>query len=159
MQQYKTCPANWRLEFSMTCPVDCMLMCVDTADGSLWDLGVLDWIQVRAECVRFCMGRSASPAALLPVSSDIEYEFGTRNPYNYLQVTYYKVKSVIIIYEIRPIIIRYVNHNTWKGLSNPALAFCFVSLSSLPPLYSWIKWTKQLQLLTRSLWPIRVTWR
>lgn len=91
-------------------------MCVDTADVSLWDLGVLDWFQVRAECVRFCMGRSVSPAALLPVSSDIEYEFGTRNPYNYLQVTYYKVKSVIImiIYEIRLIIIRYVYHNTWK---------------------------------------------
>uniref|UniRef100_A0A8C1FAV6 procollagen-proline 3-dioxygenase n=1 Tax=Cyprinus carpio carpio TaxID=630221 RepID=A0A8C1FAV6_CYPCA len=54
----------------------------------------LDWIQVRAECVRFCMGQSFSPAALLPVSLDIEYEFGTRNPYNYLQVTYYKLEKM-----------------------------------------------------------------
>lgn len=80
----------------MTCPVHCMLMCVDTADATLWDLGMVEWIQVQAECVRFCVGRSVSPAALLPVSSDIEYEFGTRNPYNFLQVTYYRVKSVII---------------------------------------------------------------
>ncbi|KAG1947792.1 prolyl 3-hydroxylase 3 [Pimephales promelas] len=64
---------------------------LDRADVSLWDLGVLEWMQLRAECVRFCMGRSVSPAALLPVSSDIEYEFETRNPYNYLQVTYYKL--------------------------------------------------------------------
>uniref|UniRef100_A0A8C2J6B6 procollagen-proline 3-dioxygenase n=1 Tax=Cyprinus carpio TaxID=7962 RepID=A0A8C2J6B6_CYPCA len=61
---------------------------------TLWDMGTLDWIQVRAECVRFCMGQSFSPAALLPVSSDIEYEFGTRNPYNYLQVTYYKLEKM-----------------------------------------------------------------
>lgn len=69
-----------------------MCVCVDKEDFTLWDLGILDWIQVRAECVRFCMGRGISPAVLLPVSSDIEYEFETRNPYNYLQVTYYKVK-------------------------------------------------------------------
>ncbi|KAI2655356.1 Prolyl 3-hydroxylase 3 [Labeo rohita] len=67
---------------------------LDKEDFTLWDLGILDWIQVRAECVRFCMGRSVSPAALLPVSSDIEYEFGTRNPYNYLQVTYYKLDKM-----------------------------------------------------------------
>ncbi|XP_059423616.1 prolyl 3-hydroxylase 1 [Carassius carassius] len=67
---------------------------LDKEDFTLWDLGILDWIQVRAECVRFCMGRSISPAVLLPVSSDIEYEFGTRNPYNYLQVTYYKLDKM-----------------------------------------------------------------
>ncbi|ROI36431.1 Prolyl 3-hydroxylase 3 [Anabarilius grahami] len=67
---------------------------LDTEDATLWDLGILDWIQVQAECVRFCVGRSVSPAALLPVSSDIEYEFGTRNPYNYLQVTYYRLDKM-----------------------------------------------------------------
>ncbi|KAI7806897.1 prolyl 3-hydroxylase 3 [Triplophysa rosa] len=67
---------------------------LDALDGSLWDLWALDWIQLRAECVRFCMGRSVSPAGLLPVSSDIEYEFGTRNPYNFLQVTYYKLDKL-----------------------------------------------------------------
>ncbi|XP_056331943.1 prolyl 3-hydroxylase 1 [Danio aesculapii] len=66
----------------------------DKEDMIFWDLGVLEWIQVRAECVQFCLSRSVSPAALLPVSSDIEYEFGTRNPYNYLQVTYYKLNKM-----------------------------------------------------------------
>lgn len=99
-------------------------VCVDKEDFTLWDLGILDWIQVRAECVRFCMGRSVSPAALLPVSSDIEYEFGTRNPYNYLQVTYYKVKLPIIVYKHE------IRQHTWKGLSKPTLV-CFVSLNSL----------------------------
>uniref|UniRef100_A0A672HH26 procollagen-proline 3-dioxygenase n=1 Tax=Salarias fasciatus TaxID=181472 RepID=A0A672HH26_SALFA len=48
----------------------------------------------RAECLRFCMGRSITPAGQLPVSTDIEYEFSTRNPYNFLQVTYYKLEKL-----------------------------------------------------------------
>ncbi|XP_065117233.1 prolyl 3-hydroxylase 3 [Paramisgurnus dabryanus] len=67
---------------------------LDTMDKNLRDLWILDWVQLRAECVKFCMGRSVSPAGLLPVSSDIDYEFGTRNPYNFLQVTYYKLDKV-----------------------------------------------------------------
>ncbi|TRY95163.1 hypothetical protein DNTS_034677 [Danionella cerebrum] len=67
---------------------------LDKEDPILWDMGALEWIQLQAECVRFCMGQSVSPAALLPVSSDIEYEFSTRNPYNYLQVTYYKLNKM-----------------------------------------------------------------
>uniref|UniRef100_A0A8C1LVE1 procollagen-proline 3-dioxygenase n=1 Tax=Cyprinus carpio TaxID=7962 RepID=A0A8C1LVE1_CYPCA len=67
--------------------------CLTAGDDKISKLGNY-WIQVRAECVRFCMGQSFSPAALLPVSSDIEYEFGTRNPYNYLQVTYYKLEKM-----------------------------------------------------------------
>lgn len=63
----------------------------DTEEGSLWDLWAFDWVQQKAECLRFCIGRSVTPAAQLPVSTDIEYEFGSRNPYNFLQVTYYKV--------------------------------------------------------------------
>lgn len=51
----------------------------------------MDWVQQRAECVRFCVGQAVSPAGQLPVSTDIDYEFNTRNPYNFLQVTYYKV--------------------------------------------------------------------
>ncbi|KAM3872863.1 prolyl 3-hydroxylase 3 [Diretmus argenteus] len=62
--------------------------------GSLWDLWVLDWVQRRAECVRFCMGQSVTREGQLPVSMDIEYEFSTRNPYNYLQVTYYKLEKL-----------------------------------------------------------------
>lgn len=64
---------------------------LDSEEGSLWDLWALDWMQQKAECMRFCIGRSVTPAGQLPVSTDIEYEFGSRNPYNFLQVTYYKV--------------------------------------------------------------------
>lgn len=64
---------------------------LDSEEGSLWDLWALDWVQQKAECMRFCIGRHVTPAGQLAVSSDIEYEFGTRNPYNFLQVTYYKV--------------------------------------------------------------------
>ncbi|KAM4601523.1 prolyl 3-hydroxylase 3 [Polymixia lowei] len=67
---------------------------LDSEEGSLWDLWALDWVQQRAECVRFCVGRSVSPAGQLPVSMDIEYEFSTRNPYNFLQVTYYKLEKL-----------------------------------------------------------------
>ncbi|XP_053349742.1 prolyl 3-hydroxylase 3 [Clarias gariepinus] len=64
---------------------------LDKEKGSMWDLLVLDWIQQRAECLRFCLGRGVSPAGQLPVSSDIEYEYGTRNTYNFLQITYYEM--------------------------------------------------------------------
>ncbi|XP_071765463.1 prolyl 3-hydroxylase 3 [Centroberyx gerrardi] len=67
---------------------------LDSEEGSLWDLWVLDWVHQKAECMRFCMGRSVTPAGQLPVSVDIEYEFGTRNPYNFLQVTYYKLDKL-----------------------------------------------------------------
>ncbi|XP_074509369.1 prolyl 3-hydroxylase 3 [Sebastes fasciatus] len=67
---------------------------LDSAEGSLWDLWTWDWVQQRAECLRFCMGRSVTPAGQLPVSTDIDYEFGTRNPYNFLQVTYYKLEKL-----------------------------------------------------------------
>lgn len=64
---------------------------LDAAGGSLWDLWAVHWVQRKAECLRFCIGRSVTPAAQLPVSTDIEYEFNTRNAYNFLQVVYYKV--------------------------------------------------------------------
>ncbi|XP_062321718.1 prolyl 3-hydroxylase 3 [Osmerus eperlanus] len=64
---------------------------LDSEEGVLWDLWAQDWVQRRAECVRFCLGRSVTPAGQLPVSLDIEYEFSSRNPYNFLQVTYYKL--------------------------------------------------------------------
>ncbi|XP_028280209.1 prolyl 3-hydroxylase 3 [Parambassis ranga] len=67
---------------------------LDSKDGSLWDLWALDWVQQRAECLRFCFGRSITTAGQLPVSADIEYEFATRNPYNFLQITYYKLEKV-----------------------------------------------------------------
>ncbi|KAK5921786.1 hypothetical protein CgunFtcFv8_019117 [Champsocephalus gunnari] len=67
---------------------------LDSEKGSLHDLWTLDWVQQRAECLRFCVGRSVSPAAQLPVSTDIDYEFGSRNPYNFLQVTYYKLEKL-----------------------------------------------------------------
>uniref|UniRef100_H3BWV4 procollagen-proline 3-dioxygenase n=1 Tax=Tetraodon nigroviridis TaxID=99883 RepID=H3BWV4_TETNG len=47
----------------------------------------------KAECLRFCTGRSVTLTGQLPVSSDIEYEFSSRNPYNFLQVTYYKLEK------------------------------------------------------------------
>uniref|UniRef100_A0A4W4FMJ6 procollagen-proline 3-dioxygenase n=1 Tax=Electrophorus electricus TaxID=8005 RepID=A0A4W4FMJ6_ELEEL len=68
-----------------------LTVCVDTEKGSNWDLWALDWIQQQAECIKFCLGRAVTPAGQLPVSTDIEYEFGTRNPYNFLQLTYYKL--------------------------------------------------------------------
>ncbi|KAL7886530.1 hypothetical protein AOLI_G00042510 [Acnodon oligacanthus] len=64
---------------------------LDTEKGGSWDMLVLEWIQQRAECIKFCLGQSVTPAGQLPVSTDIEYEFGTRNPYNFLQVTYYNL--------------------------------------------------------------------
>ncbi|XP_028836953.1 prolyl 3-hydroxylase 3 isoform X2 [Denticeps clupeoides] len=64
---------------------------LDTETGSMWDLWALDWIQRQAECIRFCLGRAVTPAGQLPVSAAIEYEFGTRNPYNFLQFTYYQL--------------------------------------------------------------------
>ncbi|KAI1885775.1 hypothetical protein AGOR_G00207270 [Albula goreensis] len=67
---------------------------LDTEKGSVWDLWAVDWAQQKAECVRFCLSTTLSPAAQLPVSSDIQYEFDTRNPYNFLQVTYYKLGKV-----------------------------------------------------------------
>ncbi|KAM6994601.1 prolyl 3-hydroxylase 3 [Tautogolabrus adspersus] len=67
---------------------------LDSESGSLWDLWALDWVQQKAECLRFCIGRSVTPAGQLPVSADIEYEFGSRNPYNFLQVTYYKLEKL-----------------------------------------------------------------
>nr|XP_020504778.1 prolyl 3-hydroxylase 3 [Labrus bergylta] len=67
---------------------------LNSEKGSLWDLWALDWVQQRAECLRFCIGRSVTPAGQLPVSADIEYEFGSRNPYNFLQVTYYKLEKL-----------------------------------------------------------------
>ncbi|XP_034553125.1 prolyl 3-hydroxylase 3 [Notolabrus celidotus] len=82
------------------CHKDCVsagkeaLIKLDSEKGSLWDLWALDWVQQRAECMKFCIGRSVTPAGQLPVSSDIEYEFGSRNPYNFLQVTYYKLEKL-----------------------------------------------------------------
>ncbi|XP_008429599.1 prolyl 3-hydroxylase 3 isoform X2 [Poecilia reticulata] len=67
---------------------------LDSEEGSLWDLWALDWIQQKAECLRFCIGHSVAPTGQLPVSNDIEYEFNTRNPYNFLQVTYYKLEKL-----------------------------------------------------------------
>uniref|UniRef100_A0A8C5HJE6 procollagen-proline 3-dioxygenase n=1 Tax=Gouania willdenowi TaxID=441366 RepID=A0A8C5HJE6_GOUWI len=64
-----------------------------TVRDSLWDLWLLDGVQQKAECLRFCTGRHITPTAQLPVSTDIDYEFGTRNPYNFLQVTYYKLQK------------------------------------------------------------------
>lgn len=67
---------------------------LDSEKGSLWDLWALDWVQQKAECLKFCVGRSVSHVGQLPVSSDIEYEFGSRNPYNFLQVTYFKLQKL-----------------------------------------------------------------
>ncbi|KAM8869321.1 prolyl 3-hydroxylase 3 [Spinachia spinachia] len=67
---------------------------LDSARGSLWDLWSLDWIQRKAECLRFCTGRSVTPAAQLPVSTDIDFEFNTRNAYNFLQVIYFKLEKL-----------------------------------------------------------------
>ncbi|XP_057690693.1 prolyl 3-hydroxylase 3 [Corythoichthys intestinalis] len=66
---------------------------LSTEDGNLWDLWALDWVQKKAECLRFCVGRSVCRVGQLPVSTDIEFEFGSRNPYNFLQVTYYKLEK------------------------------------------------------------------
>ncbi|XP_076137125.1 prolyl 3-hydroxylase 3 [Alosa pseudoharengus] len=68
---------------------DDRLSYLETETGSLWDLYALDWVQHRAECAKFCLGRVVTPAGQLPVSIDIDYEFGTRNAYNFLQLTYF----------------------------------------------------------------------
>ncbi|XP_012677196.2 prolyl 3-hydroxylase 3 [Clupea harengus] len=85
------------LQTRRKCHDDCLfagddrLSYLETETGSLWDLYALDWVQRRAECARFCLGRAVTPAGQLPVSTDIDYEFGTRNAYNFLQLTYFKL--------------------------------------------------------------------
>ncbi|XP_062847929.1 prolyl 3-hydroxylase 3 [Trichomycterus rosablanca] len=64
---------------------------LDTEKGSMWNLWAMDWILQRAECIRFCLNQAITPSGQSPVSTDIEYEFGTRNAYNYLQLIYYKL--------------------------------------------------------------------
>ncbi|XP_028327575.1 prolyl 3-hydroxylase 3 [Gouania willdenowi] len=81
---YQTCEEAGSHSFSQ----------LDTVRDSLWDLWLLDGVQQKAECLRFCTGRHITPTAQLPVSTDIDYEFGTRNPYNFLQVTYYKLEKL-----------------------------------------------------------------
>uniref|UniRef100_A0A3B4ZZ82 procollagen-proline 3-dioxygenase n=1 Tax=Stegastes partitus TaxID=144197 RepID=A0A3B4ZZ82_9TELE len=76
------------------CHRDCGSAGSHSEQDGLWDLWMLDSVQQKAECLRFCLGQSVAPAAQLPVSTDIEYEFGTRNPYNFLQVTYYKLEKL-----------------------------------------------------------------
>ncbi|KAL2084012.1 hypothetical protein ACEWY4_019530 [Coilia grayii] len=73
---------------------DGILSYLETQTGDLWDLYALDWVQRRAECARFCVGRAVAPAGQLPVSADIDYEFGTRNAYNFLQLTYFKLNKM-----------------------------------------------------------------
>lgn len=75
-------------DITVLCPLS-----LDSEGGHLWDLLALDGLQKRAECLRFCVGRSVTPTGQLPVSVDIEYEFSSRNPYNFLQVTYYKASG------------------------------------------------------------------
>uniref|UniRef100_A0A669E6U2 procollagen-proline 3-dioxygenase n=1 Tax=Oreochromis niloticus TaxID=8128 RepID=A0A669E6U2_ORENI len=87
IKMYKIYATGWDLiVFSMVCVL------LDSEQGTMWDLWALDWVHQKAECLRFCIGRSVTHVGQLPVSADIEYEFGTRNPYNFLQVTYYKLQ-------------------------------------------------------------------
>lgn len=110
--------------------------------GNLWDLWALDWVQKKAECLRFCTGRSVTLTGQRPVSFDIEYEFSSRNPYNFLQVTYYKVSSI-------------------KGLvGDPYMFFTNLHISTiLFLLISWKSSKRQRQPLTRSSLQTPVTWR
>jgi len=172
--------------FSTPKPVSELL---DSEEGSMWDLWTLDWIQQRAECLRFCMGRSVTPAGQLPVSTDIEYEFDTRNPYNFLQVTYYKVNCSIVHLE-RPthnkpgdLFIRYyytvfvLFNFKWSSRArllniyavinlNRGHTFCsnlpvcpHTSLNLLSLNISWKSCRRRHQRLIPTLWPTPVTWR
>uniref|UniRef100_A0A8C5HGH1 procollagen-proline 3-dioxygenase n=1 Tax=Gouania willdenowi TaxID=441366 RepID=A0A8C5HGH1_GOUWI len=87
---YQTCEEAGSHSFKVVTSGDT----IHTVRDSLWDLWLLDGVQQKAECLRFCTGRHITPTAQLPVSTDIDYEFGTRNPYNFLQVTYYKLEKL-----------------------------------------------------------------
>lgn len=120
-------------------------MCVWLASekGNLWDLWALDWVQKKAECLRFCIGRSVTLTGQLPVSFDIEYEFSSRNSYNFLQVAYYKVSSI-------------------KGqLVTPTcpLLFIYTQIYILFLLISWKSFKRQHQPLIRSSLRTPVTWK
>lgn len=127
----------------------CDFCLLDSEKGSLWDLGVLDWVQQKAECLRFCVGRSVTPLGQLPVSTDIEYEFGSRNPYNFLQVTYYKVSKF------------YGNHvcqNDFKSIFFLLLIY-YWRHTILSLLISWKRCRKRRRQLIRTLLPTPVTWK
>lgn len=125
---------------------------LDSEKGSVWDLWALDWVQQKAECLRFCIGRSVTPAGQLPVSTDIDYEFGSRNPYNFLQVTYYKVSYF---------------SGSHKGLCHDNcyityITFLFVESIIHTLLFLHISWKscrRRRQQLIPTLWPTPVTWR
>lgn len=113
---------------------------LDSERGNLWDLLALDWLQKKAECLRFCIGRWVTPTGQLPVSVDIEYEFSSRNPYNFLQVTYYKASSFTRL-----------GHDPYGSfLFNYTLLFLLIS---------WKSFKKQHQQLTLSSSRTPVTWR
>ncbi|XP_033899139.3 prolyl 3-hydroxylase 1 [Acipenser ruthenus] len=61
---------------------------------SLSDLKFFWTVLRRAECLLFCERNQLEPTARSAVSEDVLADFESRNPYNYLQVAYYKLKKV-----------------------------------------------------------------
>ncbi|MGH0127689.1 UNVERIFIED_CONTAM: hypothetical protein FKN15_021519 [Acipenser sinensis] len=61
---------------------------------SLSDLKFFWTVLRRAECLLFCERNRLEPTARSAVSEEVLADFERRNTYNYLQVTYYKLKKV-----------------------------------------------------------------
>lgn len=61
--------------------------------GSVEDLGFFQKFLKRADCVNSCETEKVGAPSLHLVSEEIELEFKKRNPYNYLQVAYFKVEK------------------------------------------------------------------
>nr|XP_006013743.1 PREDICTED: prolyl 3-hydroxylase 1-like [Latimeria chalumnae] len=59
--------------------------------GVVQDLVFFDKVLKRAECLKQCEVEKMGPASLHQVGEEVELEFKKRNPYNYLQVAYFKI--------------------------------------------------------------------
>ncbi|MBN3299691.1 P3H3 hydroxylase, partial [Amia calva] len=77
-----------------SCATEGALSRLDRLGGSLWELAVWGGLQRRAECLSYCLRGKVAPAALAPVSMETLQDFHSKNPYNYLQVTYYKLNRM-----------------------------------------------------------------
>lgn len=65
--------------------------------GPVQDLGFFQRVLKRAECVNRCETEKLGPPSVHKVSDEVELEFKKRTPYNYLQVAYFKVNTILIV--------------------------------------------------------------
>ncbi|XP_015274289.1 PREDICTED: prolyl 3-hydroxylase 3 [Gekko japonicus] len=63
--------------------------------GQPWETGFFDRVLQRAECLEECLGRRLDgQPSLHRASAEIQQDFEEREPYNYLQVAFFKLKRL-----------------------------------------------------------------